>query len=58
VTADHKYIYVGWGGSRDAGVNVSFVSDGKTINENVYEGGGVQLWMARLPQHNFGPRRR
>ncbi len=40
VTADQKYIYVGWGDSRDA-------------TGQFTEAAGVQMWIARLPQKSF-----
>jgi hypothetical protein len=45
VTASNKNIYVGWGDSRNAGVEVN----GTTIKE----GGGVQIWMARFSLRSF-----
>lgn len=54
VTADREYIYVGWGDSRNAGVSASLSFAGKTVNETIDEGGGVQLFMARLPQRSVG----
>jgi hypothetical protein len=53
VIADQRNIYVGWGDARNADVSVSFSYGGKPVTETVQEGGGVQLFMARLPQHGF-----
>jgi hypothetical protein len=46
VTASDKDIFVGWGDSRNVAVNVN----GSTIKE----GGGVQIWLARLSLRSFG----
>jgi hypothetical protein len=46
VTASDKNVFVGWGDSRNVAVDVN----GSTIKE----GGGVQIWLARLSLQSFG----
>lgn len=50
VTANSKYIYVGWGDSRNVSVDVGTPPSVETYKE----GGGVQIWLGRLPLNSFG----
>jgi hypothetical protein len=49
VIADHKYIRVAWGDSRNAFTQVIHGGVPETYNED----GGVQMWMARIPLASF-----